>query len=352
MDFNDSSDWVTHPAIQALIIAGIGLVLAVTFDQTVGRFAASMAQKSKTRVDDEVTQALRPVLKHAIIILGLWVGAKHAGPPGLVLYVIKGLLGTWAIGITVMGCFEIAQSIIRWFSRPQEAFHAVNSRTVPIFDMCAKGIIIGVGLYFTFLAWDIDVTGWLASAGVLGVILGFGAKDTTADLFAGVFILAEAPYKRGDYLLLETGARGRVTRIGMRTTRILTPDEVEIIVPNSRMATAQITNESGGPQEIERVNVPVSVAYGSDMDQVREILLRVASEVPGVLQDDPLHTSSVHFESMGDSGLALLVRVWIVRPELQLSVIDQLNDRIYKALNEAGIEIPYPKRDVYIHKDG
>jgi MscS family membrane protein len=328
MDFNDYSDWVTHPAIQALIIAGIGLVLAVTFDQTVGRFAASMAQKSKTRVDDEVTQALRPVLKHAIIILGLWVGAKHAGPPDLVLYVIKGLLGTWAIGITVMGCFEIAQSIIRWFSRHQEAFHAVNARTVPIFDMCAKGIIIGVGLYFTFLAWDIDVTGWLASAGVLGVILGFGAKDTTADLFAGVFILAEAPYKRGDYLLLETGARGRV------------------------MATAQITNESGGPQEIERVNVPVSVAYGSDMDQVREILLRVASEIPGVLQDDPLHTSSVHFESMGDSGLALLVRVWIVRPELQLSVIDQLNDRIYKALNEAGIEIPYPKRDVYIHKDG
>jgi small-conductance mechanosensitive channel len=352
MNWNVYTTWVTHPAIQGATIAVVGTLLGIVFDQTAGRLAGRIARRTVTKVDDEIVAAGRPALKYTIIIVSCWAGLKASGLPDLPLYAAKGLLGTLAICVWLTGFFRLAETSLRWFSRHRDRFHAVNNRTMPIFDTGVKAFILCVGLYFGFLTWEIDVTGWLASAGVLGVVLGFGAKDSVADLFAGVFILAEAPYKQGDYLLLSSGQRGRVSRIGMRTTRLLTPDEVEIIIPNSQMATTQICNESGGPQEIERVSVSVSVAYGTDVDRLRAILLDVASEVPGVLQDDVLHRSSVHFEAMGDSGLDLLLRVWIARPELQLTVIDALNSQIYKRLGAEGIEIPYPKRDVYLHKQG
>jgi small-conductance mechanosensitive channel len=352
MNWNVYTTWVTHLAIQGVIIAVVGTVLGIVFDLTAGRLACRIARRTVTTVDDEIVAASRPALKYTIIILSCWAGLQHSGIPDLALYAAKGVLGTLAIFVWLTGFFRLAETILHWLSLHRDRFHAVNNRTLPIFDTGVKAFILGVGVYFGFLTWAIDVTGWLASAGVLGVILGFGAKDSVADLFAGVFILAEAPYKQGDYLLLASGERGRVTKIGMRTTRLLTPDEVEIIIPNSQMATTQICNESGGPQEIERVNVSVSVAYGTDVDRLRDILLDVASKVPGVLQDDVLHRSSVHFEAMGDSGLVLLLRVWIARPELQLAVIDAMNSQIYKRLAVEGIEIPYPKRDVYLHKQG
>jgi MscS family membrane protein len=350
MDWNDYTTWVTSPLIQSLIIATVGSLLGILFDFVFGGIASRLARNSSTSLDDELIDAGRPPAKFTIIIVSLWMGAQHAHPPELALVAVRGILGLWAIGVWGAALFQGIKVLLGWLSRHQDRFHSINNRTVPILELTAKSFIIAIGLYFACLAWGLDVTGWLASAGVLGVVLGFGARDTVADLFAGLFILAEAPFRQGDYLLLPSGKRGRVTRIGMRTTRMLTADEVEIIIPNSHMATSQICNESGGPREMERVCIPISVAYGTDIDEARRILVEVAAEVPGVVQDDTLHRSTVHFEAMADSGLALLLKVWILRPELQLSVIDQLNTRVYKRLNQEGIEIPYPKQDVFLYK--
>ena len=152
----------------------------------------------------------------------------------------------------------------------------------------------------------------------------------------------------GDFLLLATGERGRVTDIGHRSTRLLTQDEMEIIVPNSAMATAKIINESGGPREAERIRINVSVGYGSDVDEVRSLLLEVASRTEGVLQSDPNRKSSVLFTKMGDSGLDFQLLCFIGRPEEQPVVIDRLNTGAYKALTQANIDIPYPQRTVHL----
>jgi len=351
MDWSTFESWATEAEAQALFIGVVSILAAHLFNWTVGALAVRLAKKTSNDVDDQIVEALRSPVKHTIMIVGIWTAIHHLSPPEILDFVTSGLLGTWATAVWISAMFRITQLIGKELSIHPERFHAVNSRTLPVFEMGAKTVVAGAGLYFVFLAWQIDVTGWLASAGILGVVLGFGAKDTVADLFAGIFILADAPYKRGDYLLLSSGERGRVTKIGMRTTRMLTADEVEIIIPNAQMATSMISNESGGPREMERVNVDFNVAYGSDVDQVRSVLLEVAGEIPEVLNDDSLHTSSVYFSSMEDSGMAFQLRVWISRPELRLSVIDAMNERIYKRLQAEGIEIPYPKRDVYLHRD-
>jgi small-conductance mechanosensitive channel len=208
-----------------------------------------------------------------------------------------------------------------------------------------KVVIAGAALYFAFLAWQIDLTAWLASAGIIGIAIGFAAKDTLANLFSGIFIVVDAPYKVGDFIVLDGGLRGRVTKIGIRSTRVLTRDDIEVTVPNSLIASSKIVNESGGPDVKQRIHVGVESAYGSDIDRVREVLLACAHGAPHV---SPTPPPQVRFLEFGSSGLRFDLRVWIADPATRGTVLDTLHCRIYKGFRDAGIEIPYAKHDVYI----
>jgi len=214
-----------------------------------------------------------------------------------------------------------------------------------VFEMMTKLVIVGAAAYFVFLAWQLDVTGWLASAGIVGIAVGFAAKDTLANLFSGIFIVADAPYKVGDHIVLDGGLRGRVTHIGIRSTRVQTVDDVEITVPNAIIGSSKIINENGGPFAAHRVGVPVEVAYGSDIDDVRAILLRCPVGVADIV---PAPEPTVRLRELGQSGLKFELLVWIHDGMQRGVVIDALNCAIYKAFRAAGVEIPHAKHDVYI----
>jgi small-conductance mechanosensitive channel len=223
----------------------------------------------------------------------------------------------------------------------------IQTRTVPLFDITVRTVIVGGAAYGILLAWHVDVTAWLASAGILGIAIGFAAKDTLANLFSGIFILADAPYKIGDYIVLDTGERGKVTEIGIRSTRILTRDDIQIIVPNAAIAAAKIVNESGGPHIKERVRVDVGVAYGSDIDQVRRVLMEIAAGSQ-LLAEDP--EPRVRFRQLGESSLDFQLLGWVEDPELRGRAIDELLTTIYKRFAEENITIPFPQRDVHMRQ--
>ena len=189
------------------------------------------------------------------------------------------------------------------------------------------------------------MTAWLASAGIVGIAVGFAAKDSLANLFSGVFILADAPYKIGDFVVLSSGERGQITKIGIRSTRMLTRDDVEVIVPNSIMGNTTIVNESGGPHKKYRIRVKVGVSYGSDIDQVREVLLDIAANEEAVCLD-PL--ARVRFRLFGASSLDFELLCWVNEPLVSGRVIDALNCAVYKRFQELNIEIAYSKHDLYI----
>jgi small-conductance mechanosensitive channel len=199
---------------------------------------------------------------------------------------------------------------------------------------------------YLFLAiWGIDPTAWLASAGVIGIAVGFAARDTLANLFSGLFIVADSPYKIGDYIVLDTGDRGEVTHLGMRSTRLLTRDDVEITIPNSVIANAKIINESGGPWEKYRIRVPVGVAYGSDVDEVVALLESVAADHADVL-DQP--APRVRMRGFGDSSLDFELLGWVEKPVLRGKVLHELFMAVYKRFAEEGVEIPFPQRDLHV----
>jgi small-conductance mechanosensitive channel len=175
--------------------------------------------------------------------------------------------------------------------------------------------------------------------------VGFAAKDTLANLFSGFFIVADAPYKIGDYITLDTGERGKVSAIGLRSTRLLTRDDVEVTIPNGVIANAKIVNESGGPYLKMRARVSVGVAYGSDVDRVCEILQTIALEHTEVCSHPE---PRMRMRGFGASSLDFDLLVWIEHPEYRGRIAHELYMQIYKTLTAQGIEIPYTKQDLYI----
>jgi len=208
-----------------------------------------------------------------------------------------------------------------------------------------KVALVALTGYFLFLAWRIDVTAWLASAGIVGLALSFAAKDTLSNLFAGVSIIMDAPYKTGDFIVLDSGERGVVTEIGLRSTRILTRDDIEITVPNGIIGNAKIINEAGGPSERHRIRVAVGVAYGSDIDHVIETLQKVAADNADIVADP---APRVRFRLFGDFSLNFELLGWISQPVDRGRVKHELNCAIYKAFGDNGIEIPFPQRDLHV----
>jgi len=221
----------------------------------------------------------------------------------------------------------------------------ISPQTLPLFQNFSFIIILVYSTYLLFSAWGIDLTAWIASAGVVGIAIGFAAKDTLANLISGVFIMADAPYKLGDMVVLETHERGEITHIGLRSTRMFTTDHAEITIPNAVMGNSKVVNESGGHHQKSRIRMPVGVAYGSDIDQVKRVLLEVAAghrEVCSV----PEHR--VRFRVFGTSSLDFELLCWISDPQSRGRIVDELNTLIYKAFQENALEIPYAKQDVYI----
>ena len=136
-----------------------------------------------------------------------------------------------------------------------------------------------------------------------------------------------------------------MTDIGLRSTRILTRDDIEITVPNGVIGNGKIINEAGGPSHGHRIRVAVGVAYGSDVDEVIETLEGVATGHPEILgTPEP----RVRFRAFGESSLDFELMGWIAQPVDRGRVTHELNCGVYKALHAANIEIPFPQRDLHV----
>jgi small-conductance mechanosensitive channel len=218
-------------------------------------------------------------------------------------------------------------------------------RTMPLFEMSVKLFLLGLFAYLFMNVWGINATAWLASAGIIGIAVGFAARDTLANLISGVSIVADAPYQIGDYIVLDTGERGMVTNLGIRSTRLLTRDDVEISIPNAVIGNAKITNESGGPWVKYRIRIPVGVAYGSDTQRVVDVLESIAHDNENVI-DSP--APRVRMRAFGDSSLKFELMGWISHPEQRGRVMHDLLLEIDRRFREEQIEIPFPQRDVHM----
>ena len=337
--------FLERPTVRAISIVIGAILMSLLLNMFIASWVMKLTAKTKTDLDDRIVASLRTPLFLTVLLLGAAWASYQFELKVNTKFVVYAALKSIAVVVWASALMKFGIGLLQIVAKGARKVDLIQPRTLPLFEIIVKVAVVGGAVYFALLAWKINVTGWLASAGIVGIAVGFAAKDTLANLFAGVFILADAPYKPGDFVVLDNGQRGKVTDIGFRSTRILTRDDIEITVPNAVIANSKIINESGGPWEKERVRVQVSVAYGSDVDRVRKILLSCVEEMPHVCPDP---YPRVRFRSFGDSGLDFELMAWIDEPVLRGRVLDALNTRVYKELGLHDVEIPYPKRDLYI----
>ncbi|MAA80564.1 MAG: hypothetical protein CL916_15015 [Deltaproteobacteria bacterium] len=306
-------------------------------------------KKTKTEFDDILFSYLRIPVLASIFLFGLSAATVDYPLPAFWKGFFHSIYLSIAVFIWSRAFFLLSALVLKQLEQKQGKYKIVQPRTLPIFSLLSRMIVTIVSVYCFLLAWDKDPSGWIASAGIIGIAVAYASQDTLASFLAGVAILTDAPYKLNDFLILENGERGKVTHIGFRSTRLLTPDHVEIIIPNSLMSSTQISNMSGGSIKHVRIDCAAGVAYGSDIDEVRRILFDIASRIDHLVKDNEKTNPEVHFVSMGASSLDFVLRIWITNPLYLREVQDQANTLIYKEFTKAGIEIPYAKQDVYLY---
>src|SRR5438309_2284142 len=208
-------------------------------------------------------------------------------------------------------------------------------------------VVLFVGIFVVLENTGIHLAALTVFAGAVGVGVGFGLQNIASNFISGLVILAERPITIGDRVEV-AGIAGQVQQIRARSTVIRTNDNIMMIVPNTKFIDSPVTNWTYGDRRV-RFRIPVGVAYGSDVAKVSESLLAVAHENPHTLKDP---APGVFLEKFGDNSIDFKLMVWSsemsARPSRYRS---DLNFAIAQKFREAGIEFPFPQRDVHI-RDG
>ena len=333
------------PWLQMITVIVLFTLAATVVSWVLKRVGAGALAKTDTQLDDNILSALSSPIYTTMIAIGVRIGVERLELSDIVTERIADVLATWVVLVWLIAAFQISGLVLSALASNENRFSMVEENTVPLLDNLIKVVLFLVATYTVLNIWEQNVSGLLAAGGVAGLAVGFAARDTLANLFAGVFIFADSPYKIGDFINLDSGERGMVTQIGIRSTRLRTRDDVEITIPNAVMGGAKIVNESGGSDPRYRVRVKVGIAYGADIDEARQTLLDIAHDNE-LVTDEP--SPRVRFRTFGASSLDLELLCWIEEPVLRGRALDALNTEVYKRFMAHSIEIPYSKHDLYI----
>lgn len=290
----------------------------------------------------------------AVLLLQVWQ-ISIAQQSALVGYFFEGFtIGTMTLVpgriLMAIAVFALMLSAVAWLKRQLESKWLRRSRM----DSGARNSIVAitgylagaVAILIALSMAGVDFGNLAIIAGALSVGIGFGLQNIINNFVSGLILLFERPIRKGDWIVVN-GTEGYVININIRSTLIRTFERADVIVPNSELISGQVTNwvlkdKSG------RVKIPVGVAYGSDLQLVKTLLLDIANDRSDVVKDGSVSKPKVLFLSFGDSALLLELRFYISDVDNRMDAISEVNFEIDRLFIEHGIEIPFPQQVIHI----
>jgi MscS family membrane protein len=338
------------------VIAGLTVVLGIVvavLARTFVRWLQAKAGETETKWDDIIIAAVGTPVQVAIVVVAIHfaitrfdvlpAGMQWLLDPNYVtaFYV---LIGAWIIS-------TFLHNIISTYGRElaEKSENDMDDRLVELLELVVRYIIWFAAVMAILSVFKVDITPFLAGAGIAGLAVALAAQDLISNFFGGAIITVDKPFKVGDRVKIDQ-YYGDVISVGTRSTRIKTLEYQVVTIPNNKITTNIIVNFSE-PDVKLRITIPVSVAYGSDPEKVRKVLLEVAADAiknTEYLLDDP--APKTFFVEMSDSSLKFILNVWARKYNLPDEVKDAINSRIVTRFAEEGIEIPFPQMDVRLKK--
>ena len=310
------------------------------------RVLNQVLKRTKTTFDDVVLRMLQAPLYLLALAIATDIaldrldfipesGVAFLDQLFFVLYFLIGFIAVW----------RLAVGLFSWYAE-EVAPHTeteLDEQLIPFFSRVSQIILAVIGLIILLSHFQVDVSALVTTLGVGSLAIALAAQAALSDTISGFIIMIDRPFRIGDRIeLLDLDTWGDVVDIGLRSSRIRARDNRMVIVPNSVIGKSQIVNHSY-PDEAYRLQVHVGVAYGTDVHQARQVMTDAVRQVEGVVTDLPVDALFLEF---GDSGLLFRVRWWLDSYIDTRRMFDRVNTAIYDALNEAGIEMPFPQRDL------
>jgi MscS family membrane protein len=331
------SAWLSLAASLLLVLGGylIGTWL-------IRRVLHRIVRRTPTEFDDRLLAAVGGDVRWLVVLLALYFGTVRltfvsAGLKTL----LKDAYFVVALALAVRIVFRLIDLADGW-ARERSRTVGREGELEPLIVLLSRlGRVILVVLALSILLsyFGVNVTAFATALGLGGLAISLAAKDTVADAIAGFIILVDRPFRIGDRIEIQgVGTWGDVVDIGLRTTRIRTRDNRLVIVPNSVIGANQVINYSY-PDPRYRIETHVGIAYGTDIEAARQIIVDTVRQVDGVLPGRPVDALYVE---MGDSAMVFLVRWWIESYRDTRRMFDKVHTALQHALDEAGIECPFP----------
>ena len=318
------------------------VIAAVAIDFFLNRVLKRFAKKTKTSFDNILLSYLHTPVYLTVFLVGLihcfsllelseMVSASISRSGRSLILII------WLITVIRTINFIATHTQTIWHGKIGRDLGALIHKLIFL-------VLLFVGIYWLLEIWSINLTPLFASAGIAGIAVAMAAKDTLSNFFGGMSLFMDRVFKVGDYIIVDNQERGEVVEIGIRSSRVLTRDDVLVTIPNSILANSKIINESA-PTPNFRIKVPVGVAYGSDLDRVEDVLLRIADESEGISKDP---APRVRVRSLATSSVDFELLVWVDDPRDRGLQTHLFLKKIHKTLEEENITIPFPQMDVHL----
>ena len=310
-----------------------------------------LTRQTKTTLDDALLDAVAPPLYWLALVYAFQISLNRLD------FIFEKLdfdldafyfILFWMIGSVV--AWRLVSNLSKWYENKIAATGeaGLGEQVMPFMRrllLIILAVILGIILLDYF---NIEVGGVVATLGIGSLAIALAAQATLSDMISGFVIMLDRPFRIGDRIeMQELSTWGDVVDIGLRSTRIRTRDNRMVIVPNSVIGKSLIVNHSY-PDTEYRIQIHVGVAYGTDIEQARQIITDAVRQVEGVLPEHPVEALFLEF---GDSALIFRIRWWLETYVDTRRMFDRVNTAIYQGLRGAGIEIPFPQQVVTYKMD-
>jgi small-conductance mechanosensitive channel len=335
--------------LAALLILSFFWMLAGLVSALITKWGTRLARFTESDLDDRILQRIVPHVSRLLIMLGFYLAIRSLPLHEKLVMVVTGLLYIVLVVFIFNLIYQALDELLKWYveGRQDTSGSAVMSRQmVPVAEKIVSLFLMGTALIVILKHFNYDIFSLVTALGIGSLAIGMAAKDTLAHMISGFTLMLDRPFRIGDRIQLAAGQVGDVLDIGLRSTKIKTLDNQQLIIPNSDLCNTILTNQAfPDPRAKGRINV--GVAYGSDVELVKELLVATALEVEAVLRDP---APEAFFVAFAESSLAMSLFFWVDEYANLFAINDKINTRIIQCFRENNIEIPYPTRTVIMEK--
>jgi len=337
--------------ISILILLAVLLLGRWVINLILEKLLFRITKRTKNNLDNQILNAARLPLYFLAVVLALDTALRRLSflprdwntwiEEGLyIFYFLVGFIFVW----------RLVTHFFRWYEEEmaQRTETNLDKQLFPFFERIALILLSAVGVITVLSHYEINITAMVTTLGIGSLAVALAAKSTLEDTISGFMIMIDRPYRIGDRIeLMDLDTWGDVVDIGLRSTRIRTRDNRMVVVPNSVIGKSLVVNYAY-PNDQYRLQIHIGVAYGTEIEKARQVIIDAVQKVEGVLPDRSVEALFLEF---GDSSMTFRVRWWLESFVDTRRMFDRVNTALYNALKKENIQLPFPQLDVNLKSE-